>query len=264
MTALRWEAPEHHASVGSTNAEALADPRPGRVVVAAHQTAGRGRLDRAWVSPPGTGMAISAVVPAVPAAAAGWLPLAAGLALVQALAGSRWPVAAGLKWPNDVLVPLAGGSGTAVLDVDGVRWGKVAGVLCQVAPGGAVVVGTGLNVDHTPDQLPVPTATSWRLSRGGDGGPPLPTQAREELLASYLDHLASLHALLARGAPEPVRAAYLQRSLTVGRPVTVERPDGSTARGTAAGVDGDGALVLTGSGGRSSHRAGDVRHATPQ
>ena len=86
MTALRWAEPEHHESIGSTNTEAMGDPRPGRVVVADHQSAGRGRLGRSWHSPPGSGMAISAVVPTVPTAVLGWLPLAAGLALAEALA----------------------------------------------------------------------------------------------------------------------------------------------------------------------------------
>lgn len=260
MRMWRWAAQEHHESVGSTNVEALGDPRAGRVVVADHQTSGLGRLGRSWESPPRTGLAVSVVVPALPAAAMGWLPLAAGLALARALEESRWTVTAGLKWPNDVLVPLrADAAGQApVLEADGMRWGKIAGTLAQVSERGTVVVGTGVNVDHTPDQLPVPTATSWRLARGGA---PVPDGAREGLLQGYLDHLARAHDQLAGGDLPAVRAAYLDRSLTVGRRVMVLRPDGSRTTGTAVDLDPAGALVLDGPGGRSTHHAGDVEHA---
>ena len=76
--------------------------------------------------------------------------LAAGLALVQALADRRWPVDAALKWPNDVLVPLRpdATAQVPVLDAAGRRWGKLAGILAQVAGDGAIVVGTGVNVDQ--------------------------------------------------------------------------------------------------------------------
>ena len=260
MTMWRWAAPERHETIGSTNVEALADPAPGRVVVAEHQSAGQGRLGRGWTSPPGTGLAVSAVVPLLPPAVAGWLPLAAGLALVRALEETRWPVDAGLKWPNDVLVPLRADADPRqqpVLEADGMRWGKIAGTLTQVGDG-AVVVGTGINVDHTADELPVPTATSWRLARGGA---PLPDGAREDLLDAYLRHLAQAHDLLAGGDLASLRTAYLDRSLTIGRPVDVLGPDGSRTRGRAVDLDGSGALVVEGSSGRTVHHAGDVEHA---
>lgn len=249
MERLRWAAPQWHESIGSTNVEALADPRPGRVVVADHQSAGQGRRGRTWSSPPGTGMAISAVVPALPPGVVGWLPLAAGLAVLSALADSRWPVDTVLKWPNDVLVEA------------GPAPGKLCGVLAQVAPGGAVVVGAGVNVDHDRGDLPVPTATSWRLARGGS---PLPDGAREDFLASYLDHLASLHDALARGDVETVRTAYLPRCGTLGRTVVVHRPDGGQTRGTAVAVDDGGGLVVEGADGSAVHHAGDVEHLRSQ
>lgn len=246
MSTWTWDPPERHATIGSTNVAALGDPRPGRVVVADHQSAGQGRRGRTWVSPPGAGMAVSAVVPALPAAVVGWVPLAAGVAVARALGGSRWPVEAVLKWPNDVLV--AGGR----------RRGKVAGILAQVADGGAVVVGTGLNVDHEVDQLPVPTATSWRLARGGA---PVPEEARESFLTAYLGELADLHDALAAGEVELVRAAYLELSDTVGRRVVVHQPDGGAGEGTAVTVGPDGALHVVDAGGAvRAHHAGDVEH----
>lgn len=258
MQTLRWDAPEWHESLGSTNDEALADPRPGRVVVAEHQWAGRGRQGRVWSSPPGTCLAISAVLPPPAPRWAGWVPLAAGLAVVDALERSRWPVAAVLKWPNDVL--LEGGRAP----------GKICGVLAQVAHTGAVVVGAGINIDHDVDQLPVPTATSWRLARGGA---PLPDGARQALLEDYLAHLAELHDLLVTGGEVAVRRAYLQRCSTVGKQVVVHRPDGGRTEGTVREVDGAGALVLETAPAqgeadaptsRSVHHAGDVVHVRGQ
>lgn len=250
MTRQRWATPEWHESIGSTNLEALGDPRPGRVVVADHQSAGLGRRGRSWSSPPGTGMAISAVLPPVPAPVAGWVPLAAGLAVVRALAASRWPVEAVLKWPNDVLVPA------------GPRPGKLCGVLVQVAPTGALVVGAGVNVDHDADQLPVPAATSWRLARGGAV---LPDGAREDFLEDYLAALADLHADLAGGGAPAVATAYRAACSTLGASVVVERPDGGRTEGRATGVDEGGALVVEGAdGARSVHHAGDVGHVRAQ
>ncbi|GAA1181890.1 biotin--[acetyl-CoA-carboxylase] ligase [Ornithinimicrobium humiphilum] len=260
---MTWEQPERHASVGSTNVEALADPRPGRVVVADHQSAGQGRRGRSWQSPPGAGLAISAVVPAVAPELMGWLPLAAGLAAARALAAGEQPVDAALKWPNDVLAPLVDPSPgqLAVLEARGRRWGKVAGVLAAVAGTGDVVIGTGINVDHAPEQLPVPTATSWRLARGGD---PLPQGARGALLDAYLEGLATWHAALAAGDARAVRTAYLEQCLTIGQEVVVHRPDGGTTTGTAAGLDDSGALLVDGPGGRTVHHAGDVEHLRPK
>ena len=147
-TTQGWGAPVHLDEVGSTNTEAQARGHLWTPVLAEVQTAGRGRLGRSWQEVPGAGLALSVVVPGVPSA--GWLPLAAGVAVHRALAD--FGVDADLKWPNDVLLP-----------DDGER--KVCGVLCQMPPGGnGVVVGIGINVHHTREQLPVPTATSLRLA----------------------------------------------------------------------------------------------------
>ncbi len=83
-----WRMVDVHTSIDSTNLEALRAPRPWRVVVADHQSAGRGRLSRRWEAPPGASVAVSCVVP-MPVdrtADLGWLPLVAGMAMRQALA----------------------------------------------------------------------------------------------------------------------------------------------------------------------------------
>ena len=123
----------HKAETASTNRDARAGAH-GDVYIADFQTAGRGRLDHKWLSPPGTNLMMSAVldVGGLSPEAVSTLPLVVGLAVVRAVrsflsAADARTVA--LKWPNDVLV---GGR-------------KVAGILCE-RNGDAVIVGIGINV----------------------------------------------------------------------------------------------------------------------
>ena len=152
-------------------------------------------------------------------------------------------LAAELKWPNDVLLPD---------DADG----KVCGVLCEVVTGlGAafVVVGAGVNVDQTREQLPVDTATSLALAGAEEVD-------RNRLVAAYLSTLAGWYAALTGPDPARPRAAYRRRCTTVGRPVTVSRPDRPDVVGTAVAVDDDGRLVVDSADGRHAWAAGDVAH----
>jgi BirA family biotin operon repressor/biotin-[acetyl-CoA-carboxylase] ligase len=143
-------------SLGSTNAEvarrAVEGAPDGLVVVADHQTGGRGRLDRTWESPAGTSVTFSILLrPESPTRSWPWLPLLTGYAVDKALRASG--LEAGVKWPNDVLV--------------GDK--KVAGILVErveTPDGPAAVVGVGINVSLTADELPVPTATSLELELG--------------------------------------------------------------------------------------------------
>lgn len=251
MPRLSWDAPEWHPTIDSTNLEALRDPRPGRVVVADHQSAGLGRRGRSWTAPPGSSIALSVVVPAPAPALLGWVPLVTGLAVAQALSHSRYAVPTVLKWPNDVLARDEG------------DWRKVCGVLAQAVPdnpaGPVVVVGAGINVDQLREDLPVPTATSWRLARAGAGGAILPDGAREELVDDVLGRLAELVTDLAGARP-----AYRKLCSTIGARVQVQLPGGGTATGTAVDVDDAGALVVEGDDGRRTvHLAGDVVHVRP-
>jgi BirA family biotin operon repressor/biotin-[acetyl-CoA-carboxylase] ligase len=126
-----WSVPE----TGSTNADLLAraDAPDRTVLVAAHQTAGRGRLDRTWSAPPSANLLTSILFAEVPEQP-GDLTRAVGIAAVDAVAAVTG-LAARLKWPNDVLL-------------DG---RKLAGILAQRAPSGPVVVGIGLNVGWAPE-----------------------------------------------------------------------------------------------------------------
>ena len=132
------------------------------MLVAEHQGAGRGRLDRTWTSPPRAGITVSFLVrPDVPAGRRSWLPLLTGVALAESV-GAVTGVRASLKWPNDLLA------------LDG---RKLAGILAESvssSDGPAIVVGVGLNVSTRADELP-PTGTSLTQVTGApvDRGPVL-------------------------------------------------------------------------------------------
>src|SRR4051812_19005219 len=158
---LGWRV-EVEEATPSTNAlvaeRARAGEEPGLVVVTEHQTAGRGRLDRVWETPARSSLTFSVLLrPDLPAESWPWLPLLTGYA-VQAALADRLPDIA-LKWPNDVLVD-DGGDGPGR---------KVAGILVERidTPAGPVaVVGVGINVDQTLEELPVALATSVSLETG--------------------------------------------------------------------------------------------------
>jgi BirA family biotin operon repressor/biotin-[acetyl-CoA-carboxylase] ligase len=242
---------------GSTNADLMARARAGApeglVLVAEEQVAGRGRMGRAWLSPPRAALTFSVLLrpDGVPAARLGWLPLLAGVAT----AGALRPVSGldvQLKWPNDVLA--------------GPR--KLAGILAE-ASGGAVVVGIGLNVSTARDELPAPgpaapgSAALAPTSLLLEGAASLD---RDLLLRRVLDELERWYDAWRSTAPpgDPgnsgLRSEYLRLCSTIGREVRVELPAGQVTEGTAADVDTDGRLVVAGPGGTTAIGAGDVRH----
>ena len=233
--------------IGSTNTELVrlatedpsAWPAPA-LLVTDHQTAGRGRLGRSWSASAGDSLAISVLLrPQVPRERLGWLSLAAGAAMTEALTGLG--VAARAKWPNDVLI-------------DG---RKVCGVLAEALPDGGVVIGAGLN--HAADRaaLPVPTATSL----AAEGGPTDP----DLLVAAYLERLlARVHDFEALdGDPDRsgLRDAVRAVSDTIGRRVRVTRAD-ETVVGEAVDIDVEGRIVVDRGpiGGTLACATGDVEH----
>lgn len=233
-----WGEVVHLPEVGSTNTEAAGRDTPWSPVVTEHQTAGRGRLGRAWEDRPGAGLALSVVVPHLDPP--GWLPLVTGLAMHSALADEG--VDSRLKWPNDVLLP-------------GDEDRKVCGILCQSLPGGGgVVVGVGLNVAQGRDDLPVATATSLRLV-GADVD-------RTALAGGVLTHLRRWHATFVAGGAEAesARRSYVRVCATVGRRVVVHRPDGRREEVATTGIDADGRLRVRAEHGSDTVAAGDVQH----
>ncbi len=169
----RFGRPYTHVARCESTQRLLADDAPeGAVAAADEQTAGRGRLGRDWIAPPGSSVLASvALRPDVPTAKLAELSLVAGRACAQALVEVA-EVVPEVKWPNDVLV---GGR-------------KVAGILAE-AREGRVVLGIGINVLQTEDQLPQLAqypATSLLIETGRR----IP---RANLLASLLDHLEREH-----------------------------------------------------------------------
>ncbi len=252
LAGSRWR-PEVLAASPSTNAVVAArlrsGEREGLVVVADHQTAGRGRLDRTWETPAGAALTFSVLlVPdRAPVARWPWLPLLTGVAVAEAVRRTAG-VDAVLKWPNDVLA--------------GER--KLAGILVErvESPHGAgAVVGVGLNVSQTPQELPVPTATS--LERAGDGTP----VDRVALLAAVLEALGGAYDAwrAADGdATGGLHSAYTRMCSTVGRAVRVRLPTGEDLEGEAVAVDADGRLLVRGAHGTTALGAGDVVHVRPR
>lgn len=231
----------------STNSELLslaADPGiPSfTALLTVDQTAGRGRLDRSWVTPPGTALALSVLVrDALGHPLAPWLPLLAGLLVAEAV-DEVLPGRVGVKWPNDLLVDDR----------------KVCGILVEVAPGGRdAVIGSGLNLTQTADQLPVATATSLALA-GADVDP----AAIDGIVARYLGRLRD--ELASPGPVTRLRERVLARCTTIGRRVRVALADGTTLIGTATGLDASGRLQVAPDAGMPVAVAvGDVTHVRP-
>ncbi len=229
---------EAHDVIGSTNdrARALArqGARPFTVVVAAEQTAGRGRAGTRWHSPPGTGLWISVLLPlggSVPA----HLPLVVGLAAARAVETVCPGLAVGLKWPNDLEV---GGR-------------KAGGVLCERADG-YVVAGIGVNVRQLSGDFPVELA-GRAISLESAGGRPV---AMGALASALVSGLRSLCAEPTASLPVELREELTARDVLRDRPVLSQQ----AGAGVARGIDRDGALLIERSDGvRVRVLAGSVR-----
>ncbi|RNE59102.1 biotin--[acetyl-CoA-carboxylase] ligase [Cryobacterium tepidiphilum] len=257
------------------------------VVVTDNQTRGRGRLGRTWLAPTGKSLAISVllrprlpptlIVPdetdrhagpsrpelsvsagePLPMDQFGWFPLLAGAAMTLAVrdvvAESSAPAEPAddeqprhevtLKWPNDVLI-------------DGY---KVSGILCELLPGGGVVIGAGLNVSLDEHDLPTLTSTSLLLVTGTSPDP-------DAVLAGYLTRLRELYDRFVSAAGDPVASGLHDRVValcgTLGAAVRVELPGGTDLVGTAVRLDEDGRLVVRDQADNEllAVAAGDVTH----
>ncbi len=239
-----------NADLASAASDAAAWPHLS-LLVAEHQQAGRGRLGRTWQTPPRAALTMSLLLrPQAPRERWPWLPLLAGVAVVRVLREVAG-VQAGLKWPNDVLLPARPGE-----ELDGPHGaGKVAGLLAEVS-GDAVVVGIGLNVTTRAEELP-PGGTSLREAGAAttDRDTVLRAVARE-LGEAVLGWEAADGDAVACG----LAAATRELCLTLGLPVRVERP-GTALEGVAEGIDDEGRLLVrTPSGRTEAVAAGDVTH----
>ena len=241
----RWSI-EFTAQTGSTNADLAARADAGRldhgrVLGTEEQTAGRGRAGRDWQCPPGAGLMFSVGLrlPAVAADRRSWIGAVLGLSIVAGMdrvSGTQ----ARLKWPNDVLI---GGA-------------KCAGILGEMA-GDALIIGSGINVSLTRDELPRADATSLALAGA--------TTDRAALLAAILNELGGWCDRWTAAAGDVdaagIRPHYRTGCATLGADVRLLLPNQRWVTGTAVDVDTAGALVVVDAAGRSTaYTAGDVVH----
>ena len=215
------------ASTASTMADgaraAEAGAPEGAIVLAEEQTAGRGRMGRSWVSPPGVNLYATIVLrPSLDDLR--YLAVIAPLAVCQAIeeTTSLFPR---IRWPNDVLI-------------DGK---KVSGILVQSELSGDEVlyalagIGVNVNLDASAHVEIATIATSLRAELGRE-------VSREEVLASLLDRFEEHYEALRRG--EVVSMAWKLRLDTLGKPVRVQFAGGRVEEGVAVDADSDGSLIL--------------------
>lgn len=245
LTGTRFTTVRIHDELPSTNTvlveEARAGAPEGLVVVADHQTAGRGRLGRIWSAGPGTALLVSVLLrPPLPIDELPLVLMATGLAAcdgVEAAAGFR----PRLKWPNDLVVEDR----------------KLAGLLSEAAGAGqrAVILGLGLNVSAGayPEELSEEAISCEEVaSRPVD---------RSELLVGFLTALEARYATVLGGTRDATLSAYRSDSATLGRRVRVELTAGDPLEGKATRLADDGRLVVTDdSGTEHPIHVGDVKH----
>ena len=242
-----FSAVRYAAEVDSTNDIAIelaqAGASHGTAVLADAQRAGRGRRGRVWFSPPGAGVYLSAVVrpPAAMAAPLSLVTLAAGVATARAVAAATG-LTSELKWPNDLVV--------------GRPWRKLGGILCEAVGVGpsvdAIVLGVGLNLQHTAYPLDVAAATSIEDELGRAVDRPAVVV---ELLVAMREAIDELWA----GGASSIRDAWRRagRSGLGGAPVRWHDPHGEH-RGLARDIDDDGALLVDSDGAVLRLVAGEV------
>jgi BirA family biotin operon repressor/biotin-[acetyl-CoA-carboxylase] ligase len=199
------------------------------VVVAAEQTAGRGRGGRAWQAPAGSGLFCTAILrPSVMPERLSTLPLVIGVAVAEALE-TLSGIAVRLKWPNDLWI-----------GADLARQ-KVAGVLVTSRLDGgeidAVLIGIGVNLSAAHAELP-PGATSLLAATGCRVTP-------DQLLDRLLPRLDAHYAAWLAAAGRPSLDRWRARAALLGEAVSVIEHEREFV-GTFAGIDDDGALLLRG------------------
>jgi BirA family biotin operon repressor/biotin-[acetyl-CoA-carboxylase] ligase len=220
----------------------------GAIVIADHQTAGRGRLGRAWVDRPGASLMLSVVLrPGLPAERQWSVTAATGVALAEAVAELLGPAAAvTLKWPNDLLI---GGR-------------KAAGLLAEGYPGGVLVVGMGVNVHQAATDFP-PELRGSVTSLAMAAGPERAGITRAALLAAWSARFVERYRSLPPDG-SGILASYRRRLGTLGSRVRVAMVGAAPIVGTAEDVLPDGGLVVRDDLGRASTvLAADVEHLRP-
>lgn len=216
----------------------------GHTVIAAEQTAGRGRRGARWFSPPGQGLYLSTLLrpdgwpitrqsPETPAASL--ITLMAGVAVASAI-GDVCDAPVELKWPNDVMVRMRAAT----------PWRKLAGVLAEGASDGAtlrtVVLGIGLNVSRSEAPPEVAARMVSLEQLGVLRHPEAAASLLRPLVAALLVRLAAGVAQLATGRVDEVRHAWRTLAPSVDGTRVRWHHHGRTQQGHARGIDDSGAL----------------------
>ena len=256
---------DYVSSTGSTNTDLIASSAQCEdltVLVAGHQSAGRGRgTGRQWVAPEGSSLAISVLLRPNSAAklnpnSFGWLPLIAGLAMARAVGQFIPAEKVAVKWPNDVLV----------------NEHKISGILSELLPDlSGVVIGAGINIRQTADQLPIETATSIAIELGltavtetdQNSGDRL---SNDKILAAYLGELRALYSRFIEAGGDAVasgiRDEVAARCASIGRRVRAIMPGDHEITGNGVGLDETGRILIQPDGARElfAVAAGDIVH----
>jgi BirA family biotin operon repressor/biotin-[acetyl-CoA-carboxylase] ligase len=261
---VRWV-----AETGSTNADVLALARNGApegvVLVADHQTAGRGRRDRTWLAPPGSSLLVSVLLrPRVTLAPAATMATAVAMAEAVEQAAGASPT---LKWPNDLVVDDR----------------KLAGILAEADWPAGSTISAGWRAPASYERVPLVVGIGLNVTWPGDGpASDLPEELaalgetatalnwlgaiadRVELLVAFLRRLEVRYDELVRsGSPAATLEVWRRRSATLGRRVRVDL-GADEVEGTAVDVTDEGHLVVdTLEGDRRTLAVGDVVHLRP-
>jgi BirA family biotin operon repressor/biotin-[acetyl-CoA-carboxylase] ligase len=203
----------------TTQALLGADDPEGALAVAGHQTAGRGRRGRRWEAPPGTAITASVLLRPAAGAPIQQLSLVGGLAVAEAVEAAL-DLSAQLKWPNDVMLDRR----------------KVAGILAE-ARDGIVVLGIGLNVNQTRDQLPADARVAPTSLRAVDGV----ERGLAPLLADLLARLELHYDAWTTGGLDAVFDGIGSRDFLRGRRIAV-----GDLQGVGSGLDRQGRLLVDG------------------
>jgi BirA family biotin operon repressor/biotin-[acetyl-CoA-carboxylase] ligase len=205
----------------------------GAVAVCDEQTSGRGRLGRAWQAPAGTSILCSIVLRPPPERQLAELSLVAGMAVADAVEEALG-LAAQIKWPNDVMVNRR----------------KVAGVLAE-ARDGAVVLGIGVNVNQTREQLPAESRSAAASLRTIDGV----ERQRAPVLAVLLERLEAQYGAWRESGLDGIYDFLGARDFLRGRRVAVDGTEGY-----AVGIDRQGRLEIDTGDGRRAVASGEVTY----
>lgn len=245
--------------IPSTNTFAMGliqkDPVPGTLIVADHQTDGRGRLNRPWFSPPGVNIYASLILRHTsPPQLVGWIPLLSGLAIGQTIEESvGHPIE--LKWPNDLLV----------------RGKKLGGILCETAADSDgkrwFVIGFGINVNESNEGFPQELSGKVTSLQRESGHPWDRFFLLQKISTSLEDTLTELD----ERTITSLKTIYRERCTTIGQRVQVSFPDGSHLTGIAHSIGSQGQLQLSATSSNFPDQfdrmvevhSGDVSHVRP-